>query len=133
MGLAPGGRMKQDIYDDSYGLDAWDQRHTSRCFVAIVNSAQWMAITHEPPPTEPPTAQQYTKAGLPWFDYYGGDAQAIAGSEKLKAVASVGQIAKEKGTPLPANETLDVGRVIRLRKGRPRPVRECPAGEVVDL
>ena len=132
MGLAPGGRMKQDIYDDPYGLDAWDQRHASRCFVSIVNSVQWMAITEEPPPTEPPTAQQYTKAGLPWFDYYGGDAEAMAGSEKLKAVASVGQISKEKGNALPENETLDVGRVIRLRN-RPRPVRECPAGEVADL
>ena len=44
----------------------------------------------------------------------------------------MGQIAKEKGNALPANETLDVGRVIRLRN-RPRPVRECPAGEVEDL
>lgn len=133
MGLAPGGRMKQDIYDNPYGLDAWDQRHASRCFVSIVNSVQWMAITDEPPPTEPPTAQQYTQAGLPWFDYYGGDAQAIAGSEKLKAVASLGQISKEKGNALPENESLDVGRVIRMGKRRPRPVRECPAGEVEDL
>ena len=38
MGLAPGGRMQQEIYDDPYGLDAWDQRHASRCFVSIVNS-----------------------------------------------------------------------------------------------
>ena len=25
MGMAPAGRMKQEIYDDPYGLDAWDQ------------------------------------------------------------------------------------------------------------
>ncbi len=74
MGLAPGGRMKQEIYDDRYGLDAWDQRHSSRCFVTIANSAVWTAITGERPPTEPPTAKEYTEAGLPWFDYYGGDA-----------------------------------------------------------
>ena len=95
MGLAPGGRMKQDIYDDPYGLDAWDQQHVSRCFVTLVNSAQWMAITGERPPTEPPTARQYTEAGLPWFDYYGGDAAAVAGAEKLKTVKSVAQIAKK--------------------------------------
>ena len=35
MGLAPGGRMRQEIYDDPYGLDAWDHRHASRCFVTI--------------------------------------------------------------------------------------------------
>ena len=57
MGLAPGGRMKQDIYDDPFGLDAWDQRHASRCFVSLVNSAQWVTITGELPPTEPPSAQ----------------------------------------------------------------------------
>ena len=28
--------MKQDIYDDPHGLDAWDQRHSSRCFVPHV-------------------------------------------------------------------------------------------------
>ena len=132
MGLAPGGRMKQDIYDDPYGLDAWDQRYASRCFVTIVNSVQWMAITGEPPPTEPPTAKQYTQAGLPWFDYYCGDAEAVAGAEKLKAVASVAQISKEKGNMLSENETLDVDHVIRLRNSGPRQVRECPAGEVVD-
>src|SRR5262249_23017703 len=33
MGLAPGGRMRQHIYDDEHGLDAWDQEHASRCFV----------------------------------------------------------------------------------------------------
>ena len=30
MGLAPGGRMRQEIYDDPYGLDAWDQRASIR-------------------------------------------------------------------------------------------------------
>ena len=133
MGLAPGGRMKQDIYDDPYGLDAWDQQHVSRCFVTLVNSAQWMAITGERPPTEPPTARQYTKAGLPWFDYYGGDAEVVAGAEKLKVVKSVAQIAKEKGdTPLPENETLDIPYVTRLRGRGTNQVREYPAGEVRD-
>ena len=59
MGLAPGGRMQQEIYDDPYGLDAWDQRHSSRCFVTIANSAVWTAVTGERPPTEPPTAKEY--------------------------------------------------------------------------
>ena len=45
MGLAPGGRMRQTVYDDDHGLDAWDQQHTSRCFVTIANSMQWLAIT----------------------------------------------------------------------------------------
>lgn len=63
MGLAPGGRMRQHIYDDEHGLDAWDLAHGSRCFVAIANSLSWSAITGEAPPTLPPTARDYSKIG----------------------------------------------------------------------
>ena len=124
MGLAPGGRMKQDIYDDPYGLDAWDQRHGSRCFVSLVNTTQWMAITGEWPPTEPPTAQDYAARGLPWFDYYGGDARALAGSEKLRGLVSVADHAEATGQePLADNETIAVPHVVP--HGKPRRVREA--------
>ena len=125
MGLAPGGRMKQEIYDDPHGLDVWDQRHGSRCFVSLVNTGQWLAITGELPPTEPPTAQAYTASGLPWFDYYGGDARAVAGSDTLRGLKSVAQHAKSAGQgPLPDNETIAAPPVIALGKSRGRPVRE---------
>ncbi len=133
MGLAPGGRMKQEIYDDIHGLDAWDQRHAGRCFVSIVNSVQWLAVTGEMPPSDPPTAKQYTEAGLPWFDYYGGDVQAVAGAQKLRAARSVAKIGMEKDEmPLPGNETLNVTHVIGLRKKGVRQVRESSAGEVME-
>ena len=125
MGLAPGGRMRQEIYDDPYGLDAWDQRHASRCFVTIANSGQWMAITGEKPPTTPPTAKQYADAGLPWFDYYDGDATAVEGAEKFADLASVAEIgAKKDEVPLPENEPLTETRVVRLGRAAPRQVRE---------
>jgi len=125
MGLAPGGRMKQEIDDDPYGLDAWGQRHGSRCFITLLNSVQWMAVTGERPPTEPPTAQNYAALGLPWFDYYGGDARAVAGSEKLRGLKSVVQQAKGTGqAPPPDNESIVVPDVIPLGKPRTRPVRE---------
>lgn len=109
MGLAPGGRMKQEIYDDPYGLDAWDQRRVRRCFVTIANSAQWTAITGERPPTEPPTAKSYAEAGLPWFDHYRGDLKVLPGAEKLAGLASVAETASKKGDPPPpGNESFDV-------------------------
>ena len=120
--------MKQEIYDDPYGIDAWDQEHPSRCFVRIVNSAQWMAITDEQPPTRPPNAKQYTEAGLPWFDYYGGDAEVISAAEKLSDIKSVAQIADEKGDELPGNETVEVDHVVRLRGSRTNQVREYSGG-----
>ncbi len=128
MGLAPGGRMKQEIYDDPYGLDAWDQRNGSRCFVSLVNTTQWMTVTGTPPPSEPPTARDYTANGLPWFDYYGGDARAVAGSDKLRGLASVAEHAKATGQkPLPDNETIAVPHVIGL--GKRRLVRESGGGQ----
>ena len=36
----------------------WDQQRTSRCFVTIANSVEWLAITGEHPPTIPPPARQ---------------------------------------------------------------------------
>ena len=119
MALAPGDRMQQEIYDDPYGLDAWDQRHGSRCFVSLLHTAQWMAITAE----RPPTARDYAARGLPWFDYYGGDARAVAGSEKLRGLPSVAQQAKAtRQEPLPDNETIAARHVIAL--GKPRRMRE---------
>ena len=123
MGLAPGGRMKQQIYDDPYGLDAWDQRHASRCFVTLLNTTQWMAITAELPPTVPPTARDYAAYNLPWFDYYDADARAVAGSDRLRGLTSVARRAETTGQgTLPDNETVPIRHVVGL--GKTRRVRE---------
>ncbi len=117
MGLAAGGQMEQEIYDDSFGFDDWDLRHSSRCFVHLANSMVWRAVTGDDPPTVPPTSSEYTKAGLPWFEYY-SDSKAVEGSEKLATVKSVAQFGKEKGdVPLPENQSVKVEKVIKLRKG----------------
>src|SRR5215468_4571679 len=59
MGLAPGGLMRQEIYEDPHGSDAWDTTRTARCFVHLVNSAAYRQITGCAPPTEPVTADHY--------------------------------------------------------------------------
>lgn len=126
MGLAPGGRMKQEIYEDPYRFDEWDLRHASRCFVTIANSVTWKAITGEVPPTMPPTAAEYSKAGLPWFDYYGADLTALGGALKLKNLKSVVTLGKEKWqSPLPENESVEDEHVLPIRaKRRTAEVRE---------
>jgi hypothetical protein len=45
MGLAAGGLMKQKIYEDPFGYEKWDQAHSSRCFVHLLNSVQYLAVT----------------------------------------------------------------------------------------
>ncbi len=117
LGLAPGGRMRQQIFDDPYKLSDWDQEHVSRCFVHIANSLVWRQITGEQPPTVPPTASEYTKAGLPWFEYYDEGRSAVPGSTILEKLKSVVQLGKEKGdVPLPENETVQATPVIELRR-----------------
>ena len=125
MGLAPGGRMKQDIYEDEYKLDEWDLEHSSRCFVHICNSMVWHQLTGERPPTVPPTAKAYTKAGLPWFDYYDDGLNALKGSPVLEKLKSIAQFGKKKESLLPENEPVKPERVVKLRPGlRPGQVRE---------
>jgi hypothetical protein len=118
MGLAPGGRMKQEIYEDPYKLADWDTDHRSRCFVHIANSLVWRAITGEQPPTTPPTAREYTDHGLPWFEYYAEGASALEGSSTLGGLKSVHQLGQEKGdVPLPENESATPDELVQLRKG----------------
>ncbi len=117
MGLAPGGRMRQKIYDDPFDFSDWDRSQKSRCFVHITNSFVWRAITEENPPSVPLTAKEYTKAGLPWFDYYSDDSKALEGSDVLKKLKSVIRMAREKGgSPLPENEEVGPQRIIHIRK-----------------
>ena len=115
MGLAPGGRMKQEIYDDPYAIDEWETSDTSRCFVHLANSLTWRQITGDTPPTTPFTAIEYTRAGLPWFDWYDDNRPALDGAAPLAGLKSVSQRAKEKGDmPLPENETVTPDTVVSL-------------------
>lgn len=118
MGLAPGGRMRQEIFDDPNEFSDWDFSHKSRCFVHLANSLSWRAITGKNPPTTPFTAKEYTDAGLPWFDYYDENLAALDGARKLAELKSVARMGREKGdVPLPENESVTPENVIILRKG----------------
>jgi hypothetical protein len=127
MGLAAGGRMRQQIYADPYGIDAWDQSVSSRCFVTLLDATQWREITGEAPDQRPPTAADYTSAGLPWFDYY-AEAETLAGAKELALVKSVAELAAEKGEQvLGPDGEVEPGNVLQLGPKTPtksKPVRE---------
>jgi hypothetical protein len=121
MGLAPGGRMKQEVYEDPFKLDDWEVDRYSRCFVHIANSMVWRAITGQSPPTVPLTSEQYNRYGLPWFEYYDEKAKALSGAGKLKNLLSVAAFGKKKGdVPLPENASLEPTNIIKLSKGLKR-------------
>jgi hypothetical protein len=117
MGLAPGGRMRQEIHEDPFNLGDWDLEQGSRCFVHIANSLVWREITGNNPPTTPPTAKEYTRAGLPWFEYYDDSAKAVEGSSVLSKLKSVVSKGKEKhDMPLPENESVKPDNIVHLRR-----------------
>ncbi len=115
LGLAAGGRMRQHICDDEYGVSAWDQAHAARCFITILDSHRWTDVTGEAVPSRPITAADYAAAGLPWFDYY-ADAGAVAGSPTLAGVKSISNAWKEPPAdagsftaPMPAPKVVALG------------------------
>ena len=131
MGLAAGGRMRQEIYEDPHPFDAWDLRHRARCFVTLVEAGHWFALTGELPPTPPPSAKDYAEAGLPWFDWYDADRRALEGAARLAGLESLGELAKAKGEAF-EEEDLDPESLWTVplgpaRRGRSRRVREPEA------
>jgi hypothetical protein len=125
MGLGAGGRMRQRIYPDSYGIDTWDQENYGLLFVHIVNSEQYRALTGLEPPPTPVSAQTYTDYGLPWFDLYDEAQGTISASETLASVRSIQEQDLESGTPISEKGAIaiDADRIKRLyrRTGQEKP------------
>ncbi len=97
MGLGAGGKMKQKIYPDQYGIDAWDVNNFGYLFVHIINSEQYKTLTALEPPPTPVSAKTYTEFGLPWFDLYDEEKRDILASKKLIGVKTIREKEMEKG------------------------------------
>ena len=126
MGLAPGGRMRQELYEDPFGFSDWDRQHKSRCFIHLANSLVWRQITGHEPPTTPMTATEYQASGLPWFDYY-SEHGVLDGTDRLAGLQSIAEKSSKKGeVVLPENQAVSAEHVVILRKGlKDGQVREC--------
>jgi len=96
MGLGAGGSIRQQIYQNEYGLEDWDLESGVRCFVMLLNSSQWMSVTNEAPPLRAISAKLYSNAGLPWFDYYDRDRRAIDGAIQLGKIKPIKALSEEK-------------------------------------
>ena len=107
MGIAAGGRMHQKIYEDRHTPEDWDITTTSRCWIHICNSESWEQITEEKPPHPPYATEDYTKAGLPWFEYY-SEGPELKGSQILNEVRTVSEFPKHETTsPFPKDDISD--------------------------
>ncbi|MEU1271628.1 hypothetical protein [Streptomyces sp. NPDC005799] len=90
MGLGVGGSMRQEVYEDDRPLSDWAEEPAGRVFVHLVTPPEWRRITGEAPPPSPVDRAAYTRAGLPWFDYYDQDAADLDPTDTLEAVKPVG-------------------------------------------
>ncbi|MEU8790401.1 hypothetical protein [Streptomyces sp. NPDC048643] len=90
MGLGVGGSMRQEVYEDDRPLRSWAGEPAGRVFVHLVTPPEWRRITGEAPPPSPVDRAAYTRAGLPWFDYYDEDASDLAPADELGSVKPVG-------------------------------------------
>jgi len=95
MGLCAGGKMRQDIYPDDYGVETWDPEEYGRAQVHIVNSMMFREITGQEPPSTPVTARTYSDCGLPWFDLY-DEGRGDLAPDELSGIKSVKQMDEEK-------------------------------------
>lgn len=118
MGLGAGGFMKQDIYDDPYGADAWDLTRPLRVYVHLLNSLEYKNVTGEHPPTKPLTPVEYQRYNYPWFDYY-SDNKVLEGSDKLSKVDSIASLETKKNeNVLGDNTSIQTPHPILLMKGK---------------
>jgi hypothetical protein len=96
MGISAGGKMKQKIIQDPFGVDHWDTQCFGRCFVHIVNSAMYQQITGKAPPSTPISAKTYSSYGYKWYDMYEENVGGVQGSSILDNVKTVKEIDQEK-------------------------------------
>ena len=113
MGLAPGGRITQAIAEDPYGLDAWDTRVHSRCFVHLLNSEHYRKLTGLRPPATPVTPGKYRDAGLPWFEFY-QDGKTLPGSPVLAGLDGMASALFKRGHALDDNAPIVIAKTVEL-------------------
>ena len=115
MGVGAGGKMKQKIYPDRYGIDVWDRQNFGRVTVYLLNSAQFREVTGFEPPTTPVDVVAYAKSGLPWFDLYDEERASLAGAPGLSGAKTITQRDAERGKSPAAAEPIDAER-LHVRK-----------------
>lgn len=113
MGLAPGGKMVQQVFKDPYGISDWSTTAKSRCFVHMANSLGWEQVTGARPPSAPLTAAVYARYNMPWFHYYEEGVASQQGTQATNGLKSAAQFTAQTGIPvLPENQSVATPKVL---------------------
>ncbi|KAI1734827.1 hypothetical protein F4680DRAFT_331499 [Xylaria scruposa] len=112
MGLSPGGKINQVIYEDNNDPNIWTTTSTITIPVHILTTAMFRDVTGREPPPCPISMATYAEAGLPFFDLPekpGG----IFGM--FDGVKSVNEINVDRGVASGAEPTVKP-RVVAIRR-----------------
>lgn len=97
MGIARGGKIKQQIMEDTYGTESWDETAFRDVVIHIVNSEVYQHITGREAPPCPITQEQYRSSKIPWYSDYKEKAPSLSPVAAFKRILSIGQIDKNRG------------------------------------
>jgi tetratricopeptide (TPR) repeat protein/transposase len=97
MGIARGGNIKQEIIEDTYGSESWNEDFRGSITIHIVNSEMFSKITGQKPPLSPITSREYAKYKIPWYDSYDENAPALQPGKIFQHVKPVAALEKIKG------------------------------------
>ena len=114
MGLGAGGRMRQEVYADTYGIGTWEPAPARTVRVDLVDALAFEALTGIAVTGPPVDAATYTSHGLPWFELLAPTRQDIAAAEKLASIRSIADLEGRAEDPLPIAEE-QVRRLLSLR------------------
>jgi hypothetical protein len=97
MGIARGGKIRQQIMEDTYGAASWDEAAFRDVVIHIVNSEVYQHITGREAPPSPITDEQYRNCNIPWYSDYQENAPSLSPVTVFKRILSIGQIDKNRG------------------------------------
>lgn len=101
-GIGAGGRVRQAVYKDQYGIAAWDQSTSTSIRIHILDPSQFTALTGLPPPGRSLSAAEYSERGLPWFEWYDDKHSDLPPSEVLAQLKRVE--ATENDNPIDSSQ-----------------------------
>jgi hypothetical protein len=91
LGFAAGGRVKQRIYRDQHGVEAWLGGAWSEVTIHAINTELFEAVTGRKAPASPVSAADYSAAGLPWFSLFDEVQDPALVAERLGRLKSLAE------------------------------------------
>lgn len=115
LGVAAGGRIKQNICKDFHKAEKWIRDLTFTIPVHMLTPQMFEKATGTEAPTCPIDAQAYANAGLPFFSLFEKTPSNISGAKSFASVKSVNEVEAARGFAT-GQEPMVVPRTVELNE-----------------